>query len=232
MLQPHQTLMEKKGRLINLRAMIKIIPGFIKRFLIKIHFLVRNSKENQIPFSVRVSKGVTIGKKCKIGTNVSLGPMVTLGNGVTIASGVFLERISIGDGSAVESGIKITGCGEGKIIVGKESYLGINNVLDWSDDITIGDFVHIAGPSTGIFSHTSAPMCLQSIPLHMKDKTNRPTAPVVIENNVYIGGNCTIYPGVTIGHHSVIAPNSAVNKDIEPYSMYGGVPARKIKDLK
>lgn len=232
MLQPYQTLMEKKGRLINLSAMKKIIPGFIKRFLIKILFLVRNSKENQIPFSVRVSKGVTIGKKCKIGTNVSLGPMVTLGNGVNIASGVFLERISIGDGSAVESGIKITGCGEGKIIVGKESYLGINNVLDWSDDITVGDFVHIAGPSTGIFTHTSAPMCLQSIPLHIKDKTYRPIAPVIIESNVYIGGNCTVYPGVKIGHHSVVAPNSAVNKDIEPYSMYGGVPARKIKDLK
>jgi len=48
---------------------------------------------------------------------------------------------------------------------------------------------------------------------------------------VYINGNCTIYPGVTIHHHSVIAPNSAVTKDIPPYTLVGGVPAAKIKKI-
>ncbi|NBC08454.1 MAG: hypothetical protein GVY26_14765, partial [Bacteroidetes bacterium] len=68
-------------------------------------------------------------------------------------------------------------------------------------------------------------------PLSYKEVDCRPVAPVVIEDNVYIGGNCTIYPGVKIGHHSVIAPNSAVTKDVVPYSMVGGVPAKKIKTL-
>jgi len=109
--------------------------------------------------------------------------------------------------------------------------MGIFNFLDWSDNIIIGDFVHIAGPSTGLWTHTSAPMCLNSIPLEEKSKKYRPTAPIVIESNVYIGGNCTIYPGITIGHHSIVAPNSAITRDVLPYTMVGGVPAKIIKKL-
>ena len=50
-------------------------------------------------------------------------------------------------------------------------------------------------------------------------------AEVKIESNVWVGGNTTIYPGVTVGHHTVILPNSAVHKDFVPFSMVGGVPA-------
>lgn len=76
-------------------------------------------------------------------------------------------------------------------------------------------------------------MCLNNIPLsRMYDKKYRPTSPMKIEDNVYIGGNCTIYPGVTIHHHSVVAPNSAVTKDVASYTMVGGVPAKCIKRIK
>jgi maltose O-acetyltransferase len=74
-------------------------------------------------------------------------------------------------------------------------------------------------------------MCFNSIPLEQKSKKFRPTAPIVIEDNVYIGGNCTIYPGITIGNHSIVAPNSAVTKNVEPFSMVGGVPAKIIKKI-
>ena len=56
-------------------------------------------------------------------------------------------------------------------------------------------------------------------------------APVVIGDNVYIGGNCTIYPGVKIGPHAVVAPNSAVAHEVLPGTMVGGVPALVIKQL-
>jgi acetyltransferase-like isoleucine patch superfamily enzyme len=79
--------------------------------------------------------------------------------------------------------------------------------------------------------HTSAPMCLNGIPLENKSLKYRPTNPIIIESNVYIGGNCTIYPGIKISHHSIITPNSAVTKDVEPYTMVGGVPAKVIKLL-
>jgi len=91
--------------------------------------------------------------------------------------------------------------------------------------------VHIAGPSTGLWTHSSAKQAIAGLPLKEKDIKYRPTASITIENNVYIGGNCTIYPGVTLGHHSIIAPNSAVDKDVEPYTLVGGVPAIFIKHI-
>jgi acetyltransferase-like isoleucine patch superfamily enzyme len=74
-------------------------------------------------------------------------------------------------------------------------------------------------------------MCLNGIPLENKSQKYRPTKSIVIESNVYIGGNCTIYPGITIGHHSIVAPNSAVNKDVAPFTTVGGVPAAFIKNI-
>ncbi len=52
---------------------------------------------------------------------------------------------------------------------------------------------------------------------------------VVIENDVWVGANVTILKGVTIHTGSVIAAGSVVTKNVEPYSIVGGVPARLIK---
>lgn len=52
---------------------------------------------------------------------------------------------------------------------------------------------------------------------------------VVIGNDVWIGNNVSIVEGVTIGDGAAIAAGSVVTKDVEPYGIYGGVPAKKIK---
>ena len=54
-------------------------------------------------------------------------------------------------------------------------------------------------------------------------------AKVIIENDVWIGANCVITPGVTIGHGAVVAAGSVVTKSILPNSIVGGVPAKLIK---
>lgn len=55
-------------------------------------------------------------------------------------------------------------------------------------------------------------------------------APVVIEDYVVIGSRVTILPGVTIGKGAVVASGAVVTKDVAPYSVVGGVPAKYIKD--
>lgn len=55
--------------------------------------------------------------------------------------------------------------------------------------------------------------------------------PVIIEDNVWLGRNVAIMPGVRIGEGSVIAANAVVTKDIPPHVMAGGVPAKVIKKL-
>lgn len=54
---------------------------------------------------------------------------------------------------------------------------------------------------------------------------------VKIENNVWIGAGAIVIPGITIGHHSVIAAGSVVTKDVAPYSLVGGNPAKFIKKI-
>lgn len=53
---------------------------------------------------------------------------------------------------------------------------------------------------------------------------------VVIENDVWIGANCIITAGVKIGEGAVIAAGSVVTKDVPPYTIWGGVPAKQIKE--
>ncbi|MDE5985538.1 MAG: sugar O-acetyltransferase [Eubacterium sp.] len=57
-------------------------------------------------------------------------------------------------------------------------------------------------------------------------------APIKIGNNVWIGSNATILQGVTIGEWAVIAAGAVVTKDVEPYTVVGGVPAKLIKKVK
>jgi acetyltransferase-like isoleucine patch superfamily enzyme len=52
---------------------------------------------------------------------------------------------------------------------------------------------------------------------------------IVIGNDVWIGNDCTFMSGITIGHGAVIASGSTVTKDVEPYSIVGGMPAKLIK---
>lgn len=55
--------------------------------------------------------------------------------------------------------------------------------------------------------------------------------PVTIGDDVWIGGNCTILPGVTIGRNVVVAAGAVVTKDVPDNCVVAGVPAKKIKDL-
>jgi acetyltransferase-like isoleucine patch superfamily enzyme len=177
-----------------------------------------------------IEEDVRIGEKAKVGDAVvirrgaSIGPLVAIGNKAIIGGQSILANCTIGDRSFVEYGVVFTGNRENWITVGRDSYIGIYAVLDNSGGIEIGDCVHIAGPTVGVWTHTSIFQCLAGDELEVT--TRKVTAPVKIENNVWIGGNSTVYPGVAIGHHTVILPNSVVKEDIASFSLVGGVPAR------
>jgi len=207
----------------------KYIPSSLKAILWQYFLYRKHSRNNSIGKHVVISKDFICGHNCKISDGAVIGKEVVLGNSVEIGKRALISKAQIGNQSFIESNVIFTGYGKGHIKIGNESYIGLYNVLDWSSDLIIGNYVHIAGPSTGIWTHSSTKMCLNGISLNEKSELFRPTAPVHIEDNVWIGGNCTIYPGVHIGRHSIVSPNSAVTKDVQPYSMVGGVPARVIK---
>ena len=118
------------------------------------------------------------------------------------------------------------GCfiGGNRLKVGKGSFISYNNFFDLSDDITIGNNVHIAM------------RCLFITSLHeMGDKDRRAGKiehkPISIGDGCWIGGNVTILPGVKIGKGTIIAAGAVVTKNCESNSLYAGVPAHKIKNL-
>lgn len=61
-----------------------------------------------------------------------------------------------------------------------------------------------------------------------KIKSHKKRLPIIIENDVWIGDGAVIMPGVRLRTGSVIGANAVVTRDVEPYSIYGGVPAKKI----
>lgn len=90
-----------------------------------------------------------------------------------------------------------------------------------SDLIFIGSNVNI-GPRVNIYTigHDATGERLISL-----------RNPVYIGKSAWIGGNSTILSGVRIGQGAVVGAGSVVTKSVEPYSLYAGVPARKIRDL-
>lgn len=62
-----------------------------------------------------------------------------------------------------------------------------------------------------------------------EDSAIRDNEPIVIGNDVWIGANVIILPGVNIGDGAILAAGAVITKDVEPYSVVGGIPAKKIK---
>ena len=54
-------------------------------------------------------------------------------------------------------------------------------------------------------------------------------APIVLGKNVWVGSNATILPGVTIGDNAVVGAGAVVTKDVPPYTIVGGIPAKEIR---
>lgn len=96
--------------------------------------------------------------------------------------------------------------------------------------VEIGNNVSIA-PNVTFITESAANNGKQinKIPYVLEKITK--TGNIVIEDDVWIGANVTVLPGIRIGQCSVIGAGSVVLKDVEPYSVYAGVPAKKIRSL-
>lgn len=209
----------------NIKSHLKIIYNRI------IYINISRIRGSEIGRKCMQSRSSILHGKNKVGNFTVLGENVELQEGASVRNHCHLSRITIGRNSIVDSDVRCVGHGNGKIQIGENSYIGISNILDHSNNIEIGDFVHIAGSSTCLWTHSTAKACLRSVKLNDLNIKNIDTAPIKIENNVYIGGNCTIYPGIHIHEHVIVTPNSVLISDIDSHTMVGGNPAKIIKKL-
>ncbi|WP_028863775.1 sugar O-acetyltransferase [Psychromonas aquimarina] len=116
-------------------------------------------------------------------------------------------------------------CEYGKTIsVGRDTYINMGVTMLDNAPITIGNNVLI-GPSTQFYTPTH--------PLDHRKRRNWEfqCLPIIVEDDVWVGGNVAICQGVTIGARSIVAAGSVVTRDVPPDTMVGGSPAKFIKSL-
>lgn len=112
--------------------------------------------------------------------------------------------------------------GVGDVIIGDRTRIGIGNTIigpvQIGNDIMFAQNVVLSGLNHGYQDIT--------LPTHKQDVT---TAEIIIEDEAWIAANSVIVAGVKVGRHAVIAAGSVVTKDVPPYSIAAGNPARVIK---
>ncbi len=64
------------------------------------------------------------------------------------------------------------------------------------------------------------------------DRGDLTPAPIVIGRNAWLGANVTVVPGVSIGDGAIVAAGAVVTRDVPPMTVVGGVPARKLRDVR
>ncbi len=117
----------------------------------------------------------------------------------------------------------------GELIIGNNSGMS-NTALHCYNKVTIGDFVNI-GAGTMIFDTNFHSTDWKAREDRHKDCINAKTAPVHIGNHVFIGARCIVGKGITIGDKSMIAAGSVVTKDVPAGEIWGGNPAKFIKEI-
>ncbi len=129
-------------------------------------------------------------------------------------------------GGNVEISKKVLFSVPNKIEIGNNVYLGPNSTYQGTGGITIGSGT-IISYNVQIFTlnHRYDDVELTSIP-YDKEVLEQP---VIIGKNVWISSNVLVVPGVTIGEGAIVALGAVVTKDVPPFALVGGNPAKIIK---
>ncbi len=136
--------------------------------------------------------------------NISLGSRTRIGKGcfLTARNG----ELALEDYASVSPGVNI-GADDGSVFIGKYTAVGPGSVIRAANHC---------------FERTDIPIIFQG---HRAGK-------VIIGEDVWIGANCVILPNVRIGRGAVIGAGAVVARDVEPWAIMAGVPARKIGERK
>ncbi len=144
----------------------------------------------------------------KLGSGAKINYKANVKNAGFIGNATIGENVTLGKGTYINSGLIMNA------IIGQYCSIAYN--------VTIGPAEH------DIHSVSMSPYSP-----HHKDGSSSadlPTKMVVIDDEVWIGANVVILQGVKIGYGSVVAAGAVVTKDIPAMEIWGGVPAKKIKN--
>lgn len=131
------------------------------------------------------------------------------------------NRFEVGDNTIIEMGT-IVNNGVGEVLIGSNNLIGMSNTLigplHFGNNIITAQHVVISGLNHGY----------ENVDIPIKDQPCT-TGLIVIEDDCWLGANVVITAGVTIGKHAIVAAGSVVTKNVPPYTIVGGNPAKLLK---
>lgn len=148
------------------------------------------------------------------------------GDGLVVGGQVgfkHLETFEFGSGVFIGSGTYLQGRFDGRCKIGNRVWIGPQSYFD-ARDLVIGDFVGW-GPGAKVLGseHTGVPTTVPIVQTDLEIK------PVRIGPWADIGTNAVILPGVKVGKGSIVGAGAVVTKDVAPFAVVAGVPARFLR---
>jgi acetyltransferase-like isoleucine patch superfamily enzyme len=136
-------------------------------------------------------------------------------------------RLQVGAHALLEPGVWITAPGAARVRIGAGTFLNMGVMVAAERLVEIGDHCMLANG------------CFVSDSSHRYDDPSKPITwqgfqskgPTRIGDNCWLGANVVVTSGVTIGERCVVGANSVVTKDLEPYSIVAGAPAKVLRKV-
>ena len=150
----------------------------------------------------------------------------SFGNGVKIGVGVLVlhpHTFEIGDAVFIGNQTFLQGRHDGRCVIGAHTWIGPQSYFDCRD-MELGEYVGW-GPGAKVLGseHTGEPA---NVPIIQTDLVIKP---VRVGNGADIGVNAVLLPGVSVGEGAIVGAGAVVTKDVAPYAVVAGVPAKFLR---
>lgn len=164
----------------------------------------------------------------KIGKCINIGKMYYLEGAKYIS---MADNVDIGERCIIEVHDKYQDQSfRPKLIIGSNCHIGDDSHITCINEVVIGNNV-LTGRKIFITDNAHGASLRGLLDMSPNKRPLTSKGPVIIGDNVWIGEMVCIMPGVRIGKGSIIGANAVVTKDIPPYCVVGGNPAKIIKEL-
>jgi acetyltransferase-like isoleucine patch superfamily enzyme len=176
----------------------------------------------------RAGRGLIVGRSVAVRNPGA----IRIGDGVMIDDLVMLDGhgagpqgLEIGDQVVISRNCLIK-CKAGPIRIGAKCSIGANSCITSLSGVVLGDGVLVADNCV----ITAGAYPIDDLSMPMVDQGPYSKGPIVIGDDVWIGSSVNLVGSITVGAHSVIAAGAVVTRDVPPYAIAGGIPARILKD--
>lgn len=155
---------------------------------------------------------------------------LSVGAGTLIDDRVFFDikssdaRVTLGARNQVMTGAGFETGYAGHVTLGDDCFVGVYTVLNGQGGITIGNDVLIGGHCHLVAGNHA--FASRAVPINRQAFNSKG---IVLEDDVWLGAGVKVLDGVRIGQGAIVSAGSVVTKDVEPYSIVGGVPAKLIR---